>query len=601
MKKLILLLMCLCLVGCKAQTDTAETTTVSETTTVAATTTAETTTVPETTTVTTTATAETTTASEAVTDMTTTSAETVETTAETTEAVTAAETVTTAEVVDTVTAAETTTATAAETTTAVTTTAETAQKADKPAEKVQGGDIVIEAEDAVLHGGLSETAVDEFSGGRGIGMFSESKQYVEFVVDIEKSGVYNLTFTGKGIGSDKENVVSVDGNGVGNVKHLNERCSDGTVTNIMLDAGEHRITLTQSWGWIYLDKLTITAAKGISEEIYNVKAELINPDATAETKALFKFLCDNYGEKILSGQVCDYGVNGPEFKAVKAETGRYPAILGLDMMDYSLGRVAKGTTGRSVEVAIDHCNNQGGIVAYCWHWNAPNEYMKNGTDENGNPRWWGGFYSKNTDFDIAKVMDGSDPEGKKLLDKDIEGIAKQLNRLEAEGVPVLWRPLHEASGGWFWWGAKGADAYKKLWVYLYEQLTDVYGCNNLIWVYNGQSADWYPGDKYVDIIGEDIYADKHSYQPQTSKFAEAAAYSNENKLVALTENGVLFDIDSAFAANSKWAWFNTWCGDFAVKNNMYNEEYTDKEMLKKVYADKRVLTLDELPDLKNYR
>ena len=596
MKKIILLLMCLCLVGCRAKTETAETTTVPETTTAATTTTVETTTVPETTTAVTTTTVETTTVPETTTAVTTTTAEVTETetTVKTTEEVTMAETVTTTETVD----VEQTTA---ETTTAVTTTATTAETATSKAASKSGSEIVIEAEDAALYGGLSEAGVDDFSGGRGVGMFSDKEQYIEFSVDIEETGIYNLTFTGTGIGSDKENVISVDGGNVGYVKHLNEKTSDSTVVNVMLDKGSHKITLTQSWGWIYLDKMTVEMAEGISEEIYNVKAELINPNATAETKALFKFLCDNYGEKILSGQVCDYGVNGPEFKAIKAETGRYPAILGLDMMDYSTARTAQGANGKSVEVAIDHCNERGGIVAYCWHWNAPNEYLKSGSDENGNPRWWGGFYSRNTDFDIAKVMDGSDPEGKKLLDRDIEEIAKQLNRLEEKGVPVLWRPLHEASGGWFWWGAKGADAYKKLWVYLYEQLTDVYGCNNLIWVYNGQSADWYPGDKYVDIIGEDIYTDKRNYLPQTSKFAEAIEYSGENKIVALTENGVLFDIEDAFVSNTKWAWFNTWCGDFTVKNNAYNEEYTDKKMLKKVYDSEKVLTLDELPDLKNYR
>ncbi|MBQ8177116.1 MAG: beta-mannanase, partial [Oscillospiraceae bacterium] len=505
----------------------------------------------------------------------------IETTVETTEAVTTTEVTTTAV---TTTVAETTAATTA-----------------KPAEKVSADGVVIEAEDATLYGGMKTEAVDGFSGGKGIGFFENNSQYVEFTVEVKESGVYDLTFTGKGIGSDKENVVSVDGKNMGNVKHLNEKLSDGTVTNVMLDKGVHKIAVTPSWGWIYLDKMTVKAAKGISEEIYEVSPKLINPDASAETKALYKFLCDNYGEKIISGQVCDYGVNGPEFKAIKAETGKYPAMLGLDMMNYSLARTGRGTKGESVDVALDFCNEQGGIVAYCWHWNAPDKYLKSGTDENGNPRWWGGFYTANTDFDIAKVMNGKDPEGKDLLDKDIEEIAKQLNRLDDAGVPVLWRPLHEASGGWFWWGAKGADAYKKLWVYLYEQLTDVYGCDNLIWVYNGQSADWYPGDKYVDIIGEDIYADKHNYQPQTSKFTEAVEYSGVNKIVALTENGVLFDIDDAFASNTKWAWFNTWCGDFMVKKNSYSEEYTEKAMLKEVYADKRVLTLDELPDLKNYK
>ncbi len=461
--------------------------------------------------------------------------------------------------------------------------------------------IVIEAEEAELYGGLTVENIDGFSGGKGVGRFSDSGQYIEFEINIAENGVYNLIFSAKGIGSDKDNDIYVDGNKTGYVKHLNEKLSDSTVASVTLGKGIHKVALKPSWGWIYLDKLTVKTAQGISDEIYNVSTELINPNASDEAKALYRFLCDIYGEKILSGQVCDYGVNGPEFKAIQAETGRLPAVLGLDMMRYSLARVAKGDKGDSVEVAMDFCNNQGGIVTYCWHWNAPNEYLKSGTDDNGNPRWWGGFYTANTDFDIEKVMNGSDPNGKALLDKDIEEIAKQLNRLDDAGVPVLWRPLHEASGGWFWWGAKGAEAYKKLWIYLYEQLTDVYGCDNLIWVYNGQSAEWYPGDDYVDIIGEDIYTDKRNYNPQTSKFAEAVGYTKQNKIVALTENGVLFDVDDAFAANSKWAWFNTWCGDFTVKNSKYNEEYTDKDMLKKVYGSDKVLTLDELPDYRNYK
>ncbi|MBQ5318351.1 MAG: beta-mannanase [Oscillospiraceae bacterium] len=593
MKKLVLLLMCLCLVGCKADNaggNAIENTSVSSAATAAE---AESESVAETETA-----AETT--AEVASDTETMSVADVTAEMSETSAVSEISEVTDSAAAETTNAAETTIA--VETTTAETTAAETTAKTTAvSAEKVSAEEIVIEAEDAKLYGGLKTEAVDGFSGGEGIGCFENNSQYVEFTVDIGESGVYNLTFTGKGIGSDKENNISVDGKNVGAVKHLNEKKSDSTVTNVMLDKGEHKITLTSSWGWIYLDKMTVEAAKGISEEIYDVTPELINPDATAETKALFRFLCDNYGEKIISGQVCDYGVDGPEFKAIKAETGKYPAMLGLDMMDYSPSRTALGAKGSSVDVAIDFSTNHGGIVAYCWHWNAPTEYLKDGSDENGNPRWWGGFYTRNTDFDIAKVMDGMDPEGKKLLDRDIEEIAKQLNKLEEKGVPVLWRPLHEASGGWFWWGAKGADAYKKLWVYLYEQLTDVYGCDNLIWVYNGQSAEWYPGDEYVDIIGEDIYTDKRNYQPQTSKFAEAAEYSDSNKIVALTENGVLFDVEDAFAANTKWAWFNTWCGDFAVKNSKYNEEYTDKAMLKEVYGSDKVLTLDELPDLKNYK
>lgn len=150
MKKLVLLLMCICLAGCKADdsgsasvetttvtTTVAETTAVPETTvvtttTTAATTTVETTTVPETTTVTTTTTAETTTVPETTTVETTTIPETT--------------TVTTTTVAETTTVPETTTA--AETTKKVkkTTKAETTKKDETTAAVAEDDYTVIEIE-----------------------------------------------------------------------------------------------------------------------------------------------------------------------------------------------------------------------------------------------------------------------------------------------------------------------------------------------------------------------------------------------------------------------------------------------------------------------
>ena len=77
-------------------------------------------------------------------------------------------------------------------------------------------------------------------------------------------------------------------------------------------------------------------------------------------------------------------------------------------------------------------------------------------------------------------------------------------------------------------------------------------------------------------------------------------YSDENKIVALTENGCVFDIDAAIASNTKWAWFNTWSGEYVVSGFSYSEQYTEEEILKKAYDSEYVLTLDELPDLKTY-
>ncbi|MBQ3484374.1 MAG: beta-mannosidase [Clostridia bacterium] len=462
-----------------------------------------------------------------------------------------------------------------------------------PAALAEG--MVYEAENAQLNGKITVSADTQASGGKVVGRFEGQNDTVTFAISVPADGVYDLSFTSKGIGGGKYNNVLVDGQDVGQFKCTGTTFETDTLRGILLTAGEHAVTITPSWGWIYLDKLEVAAAQGIPDSVYEVEATLINPNANEDARKLFAYLCESYGKVTLSGQVCDYGVLGPECRAIHALTGKYPAILGLDMMDYTPSRTALGARGVAVDQAIKY-HDEGGLVAFCWHWNAPTEYLKDGASSNGSPRWWGGFYTDNTNFDVAAVMNGTDAKGKELLDRDIAEIARQLLRLQDEGVPVLWRPLHEASGGWFWWGAKGAEPCKQLWIYLYNELTFTYGCNNLIWVWNGQNPAWYPGDEYVDIIGEDIYAAQRSYGPQASKFMEVLDYTATNKIIALTENGVVPDIDQMVMSNARWAWFNTWCGDFVQKNGRYSEAYTEADLLKKVYDSEYVITRDELPD-----
>ena len=455
---------------------------------------------------------------------------------------------------------------------------------------------VYEAEKATLTGSLMVTTDAACSGWKTVGTFADQGDALTFVVSVPQDGMYDLILKTKGIGGEKTNNLLVDGQQVAQFNSPNLVYGETTIPGVLMTAGDHSVSITVSWGYIYVDSLTIVAASAIDASVYEVSPTLVNPNATDNAKALYAYLCSIYGKYTLSGQVCDHGLNGPEVKAIYAITGKYPAIIGFDMMDHTPSRVAMGARGTAVDQAIKF-HKEGGIVTFCWHWCADKKYILDGKDSNGNPRWWGAFYTENVTFDIEAVLNGSDPYGKACLDKDIEGIAKQLLILQDAGVPVLWRPLHEASGGWFWWGAKGPEACKQLWIYLYDQLTNVYGCNNLIWVWNGQSKDWYPGDEYVDIIGEDIYAANHSYGAQNSKFVEALGYSGTNKIIALTENGVLFDIDNVVATNARWAWFNTWCGDFVQKNGVYSEEYTEAHILSYTYRSEHVITLDELPDL----
>lgn len=484
-------------------------------------------------------------------------------------------------------------ATAADTTkkpSATTTTTTLKQTDDKPLNFSK----TYEAENGKLSNDMSVISGGNASGGKSVGKFENDRSYCQIKINVPSDGIYDIVIRSMGIGGPKENDIYTDGKKVGTFTSENNKFSDYTVSAVSLTKGDHNIRIIKSWGWIELDKITVKTGAKISDSTYNVTSSLVNKNSTANTKKLYSFLKDSYGKYVITGQQCDGGINGNEFKAIKNLTGDYPALLGLDMMDYTPSRTAFGASSSAVEKAIEFAN-KGGIVTFCWHWNAPTEYLN--STANSPDGWWGGFYTQSSKFDIAKVMNGQDAKGKKLLDRDIKEIAKQLKRLEKAGVPVIWRPLHEGSGSWFWWGAKGSDAYKKLWKYLYKELTNTYGCNNLIWVYNGQSADWYPGDEYVDIVGEDIYPGNHVYDPQVSRFRQAINYGSKTKITALTENGCIFDIDSAVSINALWSWFMTWGGEFTVNGSNYSEKYTEKSVIKKMYASKYSLTLGSLPKI----
>lgn len=484
-------------------------------------------------------------------------------------------------------------ATAADTTkkpSATTTTTTVKQTDDKPLNFSK----TYEAENGKLSNDMSVISGGNASGGKSVGKFENDRSYCQIKINVPSDGIYDIVIRSMGIGGPKENDIYTDGKKVGTFTSENNKFSDYTVSAVSLTKGDHNIRIIKSWGWIELDKITVKTGAKISNSTYNITSSLVNKNSTANTKKLYSFLKDSYGKYVITGQQCDGGINGNEFKAIKNLTGDYPALLGLDMMDYTPSRTALGASSSAVEKAIEFAN-KGGIVTFCWHWNAPTEYLN--STANSPDGWWGGFYTQSSKFDIAKVMNGQDAKGKKLLDRDIKEIAKQLKRLEKAGVPVIWRPLHEGSGGWFWWGAKGSDAYKKLWKYLYKELTNTYGCNNLIWVYNGQSADWYPGDEYVDIVGEDIYPGNHVYDPQVSRFRQAINYGSKTKITALTENGCIFDIDSAVSINALWSWFMTWGGEFTVNGSNYSEKYTEKSVIKKMYASKYSLTLGSLPKI----
>jgi len=460
------------------------------------------------------------------------------------------------------------------------------------------------AKDAVLNN-VMVFFIDQHSLGvkEYVGNFSKDDSAVTFTVNVPVSNNYDIVISsaanyGKG---QKINNVFVNGKQIGEITTPEKNVfSENVIRHIYLEKGDNEITVKKNWGWIYLNYLRIKNSDDL--KAYNVSSELINPNASDSAKRLMKYITDIYGKKTLSGQ-SGGGVDSGEFRAVYSVTKKYPAIMMLDMMDYSPTRVMYGTRSNAVEEAIEW-HDMGGIVKFLWHWNAPKDLINN--DEH---KWWSGFYTNAVTFDLAKAMSKEDEEGYNLLLRDIDEIAEQFKRLQALDIPVLWRPLHEAAGSWFWWGAYGPEVYKELWVLLYERLTLHHGLNNLIWIWNGEDKDWFPGANYVDLVGADIYAPKRDYSSQASKFyeiVECLAELGTMKAIGMTECGTLPDINEMERDKAMWFMFATWNSDFVQKRvdgsytGEYSQEYTEAAQLKMMYDSEKVVTLEDLPDLKNY-
>ena len=312
---------------------------------------------------------------------------------------------------------------------------------------------------------------------------------------------------------------------------------------------------------------------------------LINEHADDKTNALYQYLRSEYGQNIISGQTSYW-------EQLIAIAGREPLLRAFDFQSYTQGypyvwRDGGHTFGwhdnGMTQQAINwyKSTNGKGIVTFQWHWHSPS----------GGSPGTNTFYTWQTDFDPALAISPGTPENVAII-QDIDSIASQLKKLQAANVPVLWRPLHEASGhgnvngtgAWFWWGRRGAAVCLRLYDIIYDRLTNHHGLNNLIWVWSSPERHWYPGNEKVDILGYDSYPGEYNYTPVRHMFNQLYNIVEGEKIIALTENGPIPDIDQCIEQNAMWSYFCSWSNLVA--------EHNSPEHIRAVYAHPRVITLD---------
>ncbi|CAN5360868.1 hypothetical protein BH11BAC3_BH11BAC3_06600 [soil metagenome] len=288
--------------------------------------------------------------------------------------------------------------------------------------------------------------------------------------------------------------------------------------------------------------------------------------ASNEAKALYAYLNDMFGKKILAGQMyASWGFD--ELKYIRDSTGKQPAIRGMDFIN-------NRENDAEVQHAIDWWK-AGGIPTIMWHWGAP------AVGE--------GYENSKKPVNIDSIFIEGTPQYQSFW-YELERKADLLEKIRDAHVPVLWRPFHELNGNWFWWGKQGPENFKKLWITVYDYMVKKRKLNNLIWVlcYTGNpDGAWYPGRKYVDIAGADTYAPGIS--PQINMYNAVKNIVADKMPIAYHECGTPPNPDSCLAQGAMWSWWMEWhTGHLKKVNTAY---------LKFIYNHELVITLDEVPDI----
>ena len=491
-----------------------------------------------------------------------------------------------------------------------------------------------ECENLTLSGGVTvwtDIYGKEIPGYSGDGFVYLNTGSIDFEVEAPEEGMYDISVRyAQMLEKDQAREQTIEVNGTETMIRFpyTESWQDKSFGIFRLKKGTNTIKILSKYGYASFDTITVSEAQYPELKIDPVLAD---KKATKETQGLMNYLCDVYGKNMLSGQQEIYGgghtESAPggysgsellgyesEFEWIKNHFGDYPAIRGFDYMNYNpLYGWDDNTTERIIE-----WGSKNGITTVCWHINLPKDFTSYELGEALD--WQDCSYEKNSTFDVANATVEGTKEYEYVM-LTIKLLAEELLKVQDAGIPIIFRPYHEAEGNggvngegaWFWWSQNGAEAYKALWKQLYTTLTEEYGIHNLIWEFNSytydSSAAWYPGDDYVDIVGFDKYNvvyNRHDGKTSgpnedaiSDTFYKLVNLTNNKKLVAMPENDTVPSLSNILTEKAHWLYFCIWY-DNGSDNFLSGTDKNDPETLKEMYQSDYCITLSELPDWKNY-
>ena len=276
-----------------------------------------------------------------------------------------------------------------------------------------------------------------------------------------------------------------------------------------------------------------------------------DPKATPETVKLYQKMLQRQTKGMMFGHQDDlpYGTKWYDVEGrsdVKEVCGDYPAVFGWELGHLELDHAYNLDSVKFSKISgwVKQMDHQGAINTISWHFT--------------NPLTGGTAWDTSSKKTVASMLPGGEKNElyKQYLDK-LASFMLGLKTDKGKYIPVLFRPFHEHTGSWFWWGKDlcTVDEYKALWRYTVTYLRDTKNIHHLLYSYSTdrfaseeEYLERYPGDDLIDLLGFDLYDRGPEYLATLGNCAKMISKigAEKGKIAAVTEAG------GPIATNTNW-------------------------------------------------
>jgi len=348
-------------------------------------------------------------------------------------------------------------------------------------------------------------------------------------------------------------------------------------------------------------------------------------NATKETVNLFRSLWELQSKGIMYGHQDDlmYGRTWwyeKDRSDTKDFTGDYSAVAGFELGHLELGneRSLDSVSFAQIAEQVKAHYRRGGVITISWHSNNPFTMQIPDTLAR---RQYGTAWDVSSKEVVASILPGG--ANHEMFNTWLERLSTFFLTLKDDDgtpVPFIFRPYHEHSGSFFWWGTNICtdEEYAALWRYTVDFLREKHNLHNILYAYNTdrvtsleQYMSGYPGDDIIDMLSLDMYDRGEQFGGELDNalgFVTAEAIAR-NKLTALSETGgrrgmtdwwsaVLLPVVSKYPVGYVLTWRHAYRPRF-VRPGMPTQPFPDDFM--NFYNSPRTLFLKEIQEPNIYK